>query len=60
MLKKRKLNISDNQLDEAKNFLLNNNYYRVSGYTHTLRKNDEFYPASLWGAIQQDLKRPVV
>ena len=44
LLKKRKLNIPENQIEDAKNFLLNNNYYRVSGYTLTLRKNDEFYP----------------
>lgn len=53
LLKKRKLNISDAQLDEAKNFLLNNNYYRVSGYTLTLRKNDEFYPNASFDNIKQ-------
>lgn len=29
--------------DFAKNFLLKNNYYRVSGYSLTLRKEDTFY-----------------
>lgn len=53
LLKKRKLNISDDQLDEAKNFLLNNNYYRISGYTLTLRKNDEFYPNASFDNIKQ-------
>lgn len=31
-------------LSEAKKFLLLNNYYRISGYTLTLRNHDEFYP----------------
>lgn len=52
LLKKRNLNIPDEQLDEAKNFLLNNNYYRVSGYTLTLRKNDEFYPNASFDNIK--------
>lgn len=42
LLKKRKLIINDDQYEKAKEFLLNNNYYRVSGYSLTLRKNDTF------------------
>ena len=53
LLKKRKLNIPENQIEDAKNFLLNNNYYRVSGYTLTLRKNDEFYPNASFDNIRQ-------
>ena len=40
ILKSRGLNIIDEEV--FKNFLLNNNYYRVSGYTLSLRKNDVF------------------
>jgi abortive infection bacteriophage resistance protein len=43
LLKKRKLIINDDQYEKAKEFLLNNNYYRVSGYSLTLRKNDTFF-----------------
>lgn len=32
-----------NKREEAKRFLLYNNYYRVSGYSLTLRNNDVFY-----------------
>lgn len=53
LLKKRKLNIPDNQTEEVKKFLLNNNYYRISGYTLTLRKNDEFYPNASFDNIKQ-------
>lgn len=53
LLKKRKLNIPENQIEDTKNFLLNNNYYRVSGYTLTLRKNDEFYPNASFDNIRQ-------
>ncbi len=41
ILKKRGLDISD--VDKAKDFLYKNNYYRISGYSLTLRKNDKFY-----------------
>ncbi len=41
ILKSRGLHINDEI--SAKNFLLNNNYYRVSGYSLTLRKNDQFF-----------------
>ena len=40
LLKKRKLTINDDQYEKAKEFLLNNNYYRISGYSLTLRQND--------------------
>ncbi|MGX7107704.1 Abi family protein [Hutsoniella sourekii] len=30
--------------DQAYDFLYPHNYYRISGYTLTLRKNDQFYP----------------
>ena len=40
ILKSRGLNIIDEE--DFKNFLLNNNYYRISGYTLSLRKNDVF------------------
>lgn len=40
ILRSRGLNITDEL--QAKQFLLHNNYYRVSGYSLTLRKNDIF------------------
>lgn len=40
ILRSRGLTIEDEA--EAKDFLLRNNYYRVSGYSLTLRKNDAF------------------
>ena len=42
ILKSRGLIIND--VNKAKEFLLKNNYYRVSGYSLTLRQNDVFYP----------------
>ena len=42
LLKSRGLIIDDNEL--AKNVLAEINYYRLSGYTLSLRKNDKFYP----------------
>lgn len=41
ILKSRGLSI-DNE-SHAKDFLLKNNYYRISGYSLTLRKNDQFF-----------------
>ena len=38
ILRSRGLTIEDEA--EAKDFLLRNNYYRVSGYSLTLRKNE--------------------
>ena len=40
ILKSRGLKIADENF--AKDFLYKNNYYRISGYTATLRKNDIF------------------
>lgn len=40
ILRSRNLFIEDEEI--AKSFLLHNNYYRISGYTLTLRKNDVF------------------
>lgn len=40
ILRSRGLTISDDA--NAKDFLLHNNYYRISGYSLTLRKNDVF------------------
>lgn len=42
ILRSRGLTIPDEQA--AKKFLLYNNYYRVSGYSLTLRDHDVFYP----------------
>lgn len=36
---------------QAKDFLLRNNYYRVSGYSLTLRKNDVFYEGATFQNI---------
>lgn len=41
LLKSRGLCVSDEEY--AKKFLLDNNYYRISGYSLTLRKFDRFY-----------------
>ncbi len=41
LLKKRNLQIDDEEV--AKDFLINHNYYRVSGYSLTLRKDDVFF-----------------
>lgn len=40
ILRSRGLTISDES--QAKDFLLRNNYYRISGYSLTLRKNNVF------------------
>ncbi|MBF1688420.1 MAG: DNA-binding protein, partial [Selenomonas sp.] len=42
LLASRGLTIENNSV--AEEFLLHNNYYRISGYSLTLRKNDKFYP----------------
>lgn len=44
LLTSRGLTIEDNSA--AEEFLLHNNYYRISGYSLTLRKNDKFYPSA--------------
>lgn len=40
LLKSRNLSVKNEEA--AKAFLLNNNYYRISGYSLTLRENDDF------------------
>lgn len=40
ILRSRGLTINDET--QARDFLLHNNYYRISGYSLTLRKNDTF------------------
>ena len=49
ILEDRKLTIDDR--DAAKCFLLENNYYRVSGYSLTLRRHDIFYPKATFQNI---------
>ena len=39
----RGVNIKDEDRESAKDFLLKNNYYRISGYSLTLRNHDVFY-----------------
>lgn len=43
LLQDRGLSVPEDQLESAKDFLLKNNYYRISGYSLTLRKADVFY-----------------
>jgi len=43
ILRSRGLIIKDEDYDSAKQFLLKNNYYRISGYSLTLRNHDKFY-----------------
>lgn len=43
LLVSRGLSIPDRK--KAAEFLYENNYYRVSGYSLTLRKHDRFYPS---------------
>lgn len=49
LLKSRKLTITDEA--KAKNFLLKNNYYRISGYSLTLRDHDEFFEGTTFQNI---------
>ncbi len=44
ILQSRGLEIPD--IEMAKDFLSKHNYYRVSGYTLTLRNNDKFFPSA--------------
>lgn len=46
LLKDRGLIIDDLDIELTRDFLLRNNYYRISGYTLTLRKHDVFYPGT--------------
>ena len=50
ILRSRGLSIEDEA--EAKDFLLRNNYYRVSGYSLTLRKNDVFAKSATFHHIE--------
>lgn len=50
ILQSRGLTIEDEA--EAKKFLLQNNYYRVSGYSLTLRKNDVFVKSATFRNIE--------
>ncbi len=50
LLRSRGLTIEDEA--EAKEFLLRNNYYRVSGYSLTLRKNDIFAETATFRNIE--------
>ena len=50
ILRSRGLTIEDET--EAKDFLLRNNYYRVSGYSLTLRKNDVFAKSAKFQNIE--------
>jgi len=49
ILKSRGLTIDDE--DQAKTFLLHNNYYRVSGYSLTLRNHDHFFRSATFQNI---------
>ena len=50
ILRSRGLTIKDEA--DAKDFLLRNNYYRVSGYSLTLRKNDVFAKSATFQNIE--------
>ena len=49
ILKDRELTIINEE--KAKLFLLNNNYYRISGYSLTLRNHDVFYNSACFQNI---------
>lgn len=51
ILEKRGLNIDEK--DELRCYLTELNYYRLSGYSLTLRKNDNFYPGTNFNSILQ-------
>ena len=44
ILRNRGLTVPDDSVEIAKSFLKKNNYYRISGYSLTLRNHDVFYP----------------
>ena len=46
ILRGRGLSVPDDVVEEAKDFLIKNNYYRISGYSLTLRNHDVFYPSA--------------
>lgn len=43
LLQSSNLTILESDMEKTRNFLLNNNYYRISGYSLTLRKNEVFH-----------------
>lgn len=49
LLKNRGLRIQNVEI--AKSFLLENNYYRISGYTLSMRNNDVFFPDASFNNI---------
>lgn len=49
ILRSRGLKIDDPAI--ARNFLLKNNYYRISGYSLTLRDHDQFFPGTTFQNI---------
>ncbi len=53
LLKSRGLSITDSQYNCAEQFLLNNNYYRISGYSLTLRKNNTFFNSASLETLMQ-------
>ncbi|HHX22429.1 MAG TPA: Abi family protein [Thermoanaerobacterales bacterium] len=53
LLKNRGLSITDSQYNCAEQFLLNNNYYRISGYSLTLRKNNTFFNSASLKTLMQ-------
>ena len=50
ILKSRGLIVEDESI--AKEFLLYNNYYRISGYSLTLRENDIFHESTTFKNIK--------
>jgi abortive infection bacteriophage resistance protein len=53
LLKQRELAIVASDFEKAKDFFLNNNYYRISGYSLTLRKDDVFFKTASLETIMQ-------
>lgn len=51
ILRSRRLEILDEEVELVKNFLLLNNYYRISGYSLTLRNHDVFYEGTTFRNI---------
>lgn len=53
LLKSRELKIGSKEYDQACEFFLDNNYYRISGYSLTLRNNDVFSEKASLDALVQ-------
>lgn len=53
LLKSRELKIGSKEYDQACEFFLDNNYYRISGYSLTLRNNDVFSEKASLDALMQ-------